>query len=128
MIITSSYHYIPVSNLQQSRDWYTEHLGFRTVKEDPLFLELQTASGVRIMLISNGGNITSHMNYPSGTQAAYGFTVSDIDLVYQEFINKGIKVGKITEYAGKSFGFHDPDGNIIEVWSDYPERVVWNQK
>lgn len=121
MQITSSYHYIPVSNLQRSKDWYTEHLGFKIVMEDPIFLELRTDSGVRIMLIPNNGNITSHMNYPNGTQAAYGFVVSDIESVYQQFINKGIKVGKLTKYAGMSFKFHDPDGNILELWSDYPK-------
>lgn len=44
-------------------------------------------------------NITSHMNYPNGTQASYGFAVSDINSVYQQFIDKGIKVGKISNYA-----------------------------
>jgi catechol 2,3-dioxygenase-like lactoylglutathione lyase family enzyme len=123
MQITGSYQYIPVSNLQKARDWYVDNLGFKTVHEDPIFLELRTESGVRIILIPNEGNpITAHMNYPNGTQAAYGFMVSDIEAVYQQLTDKGIKVGKMSNYAGASFKFEDPDGNVIELWSDYPVK------
>lgn len=119
MKITSSYQYIPVSDLQKAREWYSKLFGFETVIEDSIFMELKTESGVRIMLIPNGYTVTSHMKYPSGTQAAYGFTISNVESVYQQFIDSGIKVGKLTNYAGMSFKFEDPDGNIIELWSDY---------
>ncbi|MGE8205637.1 VOC family protein [Heyndrickxia sp. NPDC080065] len=120
MRITSSYNYIPVTNLQAAAKWYKEHLGFNIVMEDPIFLELRTESGFRIFLIPNNDeNIHSHMNYSNGPQASFGFTVSDLEVVYQQFKDKGIKVGKISNYAGLSFGFEDPDGNRIEIWSDY---------
>lgn len=117
--IKSSYVYIPVSNLQRASEWYSEHLGFKVVKEDPIYLELRTELGIKIMLIPNENRVTSHMNYQNGAQAAYGFTVSDVESVYQQFRDKGIQVGKISNYQGKSFAFHDPDGNVIELWEDY---------
>lgn len=120
MQVRNSYHYIPVSNLQQSAAWYKEHLGFEVVHEDPIFLELRAESGARIILIPNEKGITSHMNYPNGAQAAYGFVVTDIEAIYQQFVDKGIKVGEISNYVGTSFAFHDLDGNVIELWSDYP--------
>lgn len=120
MELQSSYQYIPVSNLQLAAEWYSEHLGFQVVLVDPAYIELRTGSGVRIMLISNDeGKVTSHMNYSSGVQASYGFTVSDdIPTLQQKLIDKGIKVGKLTNYQGLSFKFFDPDGNAIELWSD----------
>lgn len=120
MQVLGGYYYIPVSNLQQTGDWYKEHLGFSIVKEDPTYLELRTESGVRILLLPNEDQLTSHMKFPNGPQAAYGFTVSDIDALYQQFVDRGIQVGKLFNYAGKSFSFHDPDGNVIELWSDHP--------
>lgn len=72
------------------------------------------------MLLPNEGHITSHMNYKSGPQAAHGFVVPDIESVYQKLIEAGIKVNPISDYQGKSFGFYDPDGNLLEFWSDYP--------
>lgn len=75
MQLICGYHYIPVSNLQSSAEWYATHLGFKVVVEDPLYLELRTESGIRIMLIPNENKITSHMKYANGPQAAYGFVV-----------------------------------------------------
>ncbi|MFC5652197.1 VOC family protein [Paenibacillus solisilvae] len=120
MQIKSSYLYIPVSDLYKSANWYKEHLGFEIVVEDPIYLELRTESGVRVMLIPNEDQVKSHMNYSNGPQASYGFIVSDIGVMYKELKEKGIQVNRISEYAGTSFGFHDPDGNILELWSDYP--------
>jgi catechol 2,3-dioxygenase-like lactoylglutathione lyase family enzyme len=121
--INMSYQYIPVSNLQQAAEWFTEHLGFKLALEDPICLELRTETGVRIFLIPNDeGRVTSQMNYSNGVQASYGFTVSDdIPSLYQQFKDKGIEVGKLTDYQGLSFKFYDPDGNTIELWGDYPK-------
>jgi len=120
--IISNYQYIPVSNLKLVSEWYIENLGFEIVFEDPIFIELRTLSGVRIILIPNDeGKVTSHMNYSNGSQSTYGFTVSDIYAIYQQFKEKGIEVGELSDYQGLSFGFNDPDGNKIEIWSDYPK-------
>jgi catechol-2,3-dioxygenase len=119
MELTGSYIYIPVSDLQRAAIWYIENLGFKIVKEDSIYLELRSEHGIRIMLIPKENNINSHMNYSNGVQASYGFTVTDLDTIYQQFIEKGIKVGKISNYEGRSFGFHDPDGNVIELWCEY---------
>jgi catechol-2,3-dioxygenase len=118
--LLGGYHYIPVSNLYQSSEWYSKHLGFQVVFEDPLYLELKSESGIRIMLITDEGKVRSHMTYSTGPQAAHGFIVSNIESIYQDFIDKGIKVNKMSNYQGLSFGFSDPDGNIIELWSDNP--------
>lgn len=122
MQINTSYQYIPVSNLKQAAEWYSEHLGFNLEVEDPICLELRTDSGVRIFLIPNDEDkVHSHMNYSNGVQAAYGFTVfENVPLLYEQFKDKGIKVGKLTDYQGLSFKFYDPDGNAIELWGDYP--------
>lgn len=119
MELKNSYIYIPVSDLKRASDWYCEHLSFEVFFEDSLFIELRTATGMRIILITNENHITSHMNYQNGVQAAYGFTVSDIKAVYEQLKDSGIKVGQISEYAGTSFSFHDLDGNVLEFWSDY---------
>lgn len=74
-----------------------------------------------MFLIPNEVGVTSHMKYANGEQASYGFTVDeDIRVLYQQFIDKGIKVGRLSEYAGLSFKLYDPDGNAIELWGDYP--------
>ena len=67
-----------------------------------------------------GGDMKSQMDYDGAPQAVYGFTVSDINAEYQDLSAKGVAVGKVSNYAGNSFSFMDPDGNRIELWGDYP--------
>ncbi|CAG7633803.1 VOC family protein [Paenibacillus allorhizosphaerae] len=116
--LISAYLTIPVSDLRRSADWYAEHLGFTITAEDPLYLELTTETGVRILFQQNNDGIHSHMTYPNGAlQSAYGFIVPDAESLYQQFKDKGVQVGKLFHYQGKSFSFYDPDGNFIEIWS-----------
>jgi catechol 2,3-dioxygenase-like lactoylglutathione lyase family enzyme len=104
--------------MKRSAEWYARHLGFRNVTEDPLYLEMMTDTGVRILFQQNDHGLHSDFTYPDGSpQSAYGFIVDDAEALYRELKNSGIKVGKLFDYQGKSFSFYDPDGNYIEIWS-----------
>ncbi len=117
MILSSCYIYVPVSNLRRAAKWYSETFGFELFFEDSAFYELRSGSGIRVLLILNENNINSQMKYSNGYQPAYGFTVPDINSIRQQLADKGVKVDEIIDYAGLSFSFHDPDGNIIELWN-----------
>ncbi|WP_186327356.1 VOC family protein [Paenibacillus sp. Y412MC10] len=121
MELLSGYIYIPVTNLERSEAWYAKYLHFETAFEDPLYVEMRSTTGIRIMLIVSEEAVNSQMTYSNGPQAAYGFVVPDIDQARQWLMDHGIEVRRISNYQGKSFGFYDPDGNIIELWSDYPK-------
>lgn len=112
MNLLGSYQYVYVSNLKRSADWYEEYLGFKLWREDPYFLDLRTDSGIRILLVEQEN---------PNTQLDYGFVTSDVHSIYRRLKEKEIKVSEMTNYVGDSFRFHDPDGNLIEMWSDYPE-------
>lgn len=124
MKLSSGYHYIPVSDLYRSAEWYAAHLGFQIVFEDPLYLELRNESGIRMMLIPNEDGIHCHMSYANGPQAVHGFIVPDPEAAYRQLEERGIQVGSMSRYQGLSFGFHDPDGNRIELWGDYPKALT----
>ncbi|SDX79554.1 VOC family protein [Paenibacillus sp. CF384] len=116
--LRSTYLTIPVSSFAQSTQWYGEHLGFRVVKEDPFYIELVNESGIRILFQKYEHSLNSHFVYPDGAlQSSYGFMVDDAEAAYHAFIERGIKVGELFIYQGKSFSFYDPDGNFIEIWS-----------
>jgi len=116
--VNSVYITIPVSDYKRAQDWYGVHFGFKTVVEDPYYVEMHNESGVRILLQQNDHQLNSHFVYPNGApQSSYGFLVDDAEAVYQYLIDQGIKVGEFFDYQGKSFSFYDPDGNFIEVWS-----------
>ena len=118
MKLINSYLYIPVSNFDKSVEWYQDVFGFKLKLSDPLYRDLESHSGIRIMLIERRNNINSHMMYDTGAQASYGFMVKNIQNVHSELISKGVKVTEIGDYQGKSFSFFDPDDNKIEIWEE----------
>lgn len=116
--LKTAYLTIPVSDFQQSIEWYGKHFGFKVVTKDPFYVELQNDLGIRILLQQNVHNLHSHFVYPDGAlQSSYGFIVDDAESVYQYLLSNGVKVGEFFNYQGKSFSFYDPDGNFIEIWS-----------
>jgi len=116
--LESAYLTIPVSDVQRSVKWYGEHFGFQVAVEDPLYVEMRNETGIRILLHPNEHNLHSHFVYPNGApQSSYGFIVDDAEAAYRYLQERGVKVGELFDYQGKSFSFYDPDGNFIEVWS-----------
>ena len=119
MKLISGYIYIPVSNFDKAAKWYNEILGFEIIFTDPLYYGLRSPSGIHIMLIERRGGINSHMIYhDTGEQAVYGFIVNDAEAARAELVSKNVDVRRLSKYQGKSFGFYDLDGNIIELWEE----------
>ena len=118
MNLLSGYIYIPVSDFDRATEWYKNILGFEPVFSDDLYRELRSSSGIRIMLIERRGGVNSQMIYDTGPQAVYGFAIDDVEKIHEAFTSKGLQPGKISNYQGKSFGFADLDGNIIELWEE----------
>lgn len=116
--LLNGYVYLPVSDFDAAAKWYHEVFGFEIVFSDPLYRELRSKSGIRLLLIERRDGVNSHMMYGQKEQAAYGFTVREIDLVHSTLFAKGVQVKKIIEYQGKSCSFTDPDGNVIELWEE----------
>ena len=121
MKLINSYLYIPVSDFNRSVEWYQDVLGFKLKLSDPIYRDLKSQSGIRIMLIERRDNINSQMMYDTGAQASYGFKVKNIVNIRSELISKGVRVTEIGDYQGKSFSFFDLDDNKIEIWEEDKE-------
>ena len=79
-MVTSSYIYIPVGDLEEAAEWYIKMFGFTKITHDKLFFELRGA-GTRVILIPKTKNEHSQMTYGNMVQAAYGFTVNNLAAV-----------------------------------------------
>ena len=122
MQLINSYLYIPVSDFDKSVDWYQDVLDFQLKLSDPLYRDMESQSGIRLMLIERRDNINSQMMYDTGEQASYGFMVNNIENVRSDLISKGVIVTEIGDYQGKSLSFFDPDDNKIEIWEETTKR------
>ncbi|GAA4324884.1 hypothetical protein GCM10023115_41350 [Pontixanthobacter gangjinensis] len=103
----------PVSNLDDSIDFYTNKLGFENTFEwgEPRYYAVVKRGGVGIHLTkrSDGGRASKYH------RALYVF-VNDVDKVYKEFKAQNVHIVNDIEsrdYKMKDFDIEDPDGFII---------------
>jgi predicted enzyme related to lactoylglutathione lyase len=122
-----------VSDMQRSKAFYTELLGFETVPEfsspagDFLFLHSKT-SGPNIAL--QDANVTTFGVPLARGGLMIGFVVEDADAVYRDWQARNVEitseVGDIG--AGHLFNAKDPDGNYIQVYHLYPQILEMQQQ
>ncbi|MBW9235077.1 VOC family protein, partial [Leptospira santarosai] len=115
--------YLPVTNVEQSSEWYVNKLGaeLNYIDNDKAILNLANQS---IFLVKSRENQNSNFYDIYGNeQFSITFEVNGLDAlesIHKDFIEKEIKSGDIENrgHAGKNFVFYDIDGNKFDVWSE----------
>lgn len=116
---------LTVSDIEASRKFYVDILGFRIEYERPenkfIFISLE---GNQIMLEQENGHWnTGSLDYPYGRGINLEMTVSDTESMYRNIIEKGIKLFRElstdrydcsgTDIVQKQFLIQDPDGYLL---------------
>ena len=110
-----------VSDLQKAAEFYEEALGLEKKYEYSSYVGFE-CGGVEIGLIPKLGE-PQKVNPLS---PSVEFLVDDVEKVYNELKNKGVKFIKELHdepWGGRQATFTDPDGNILEIaqinWEKY---------
>jgi catechol 2,3-dioxygenase-like lactoylglutathione lyase family enzyme len=110
---------VPVSDLDRSKQFYSEQLGFKvdhdtTFNEDTRVLQL-TPPGSGCSIVLGKGIVKGEPGTLKGVQ----LVVSDLEKARAQLVERGVEVGEIVrmnEADGGSFiFFDDPDGNSWAV-------------
>ena len=116
---------LTVSDIEASRKFYVDILGFRIEYERPenkfIFILLE---GSQIMLEQENGHWnTGSLEYPYGRGINLEMTVSDTESMYRNIIEKGINPFRElstdrydcsgTDIVQKQFLIQDPDGYLL---------------
>ncbi|MCX2950280.1 VOC family protein [Lentzea sp. NEAU-D7] len=110
---------VPVSDLDRSKRFYEEQLGFKvdhdtTFNEDTRVLQL-TPPGSGCSIVMGKGIVKGEPGTLKGVQ----LVVSDLEKARTQLVERGVEVGEIVrmnEADGGSFiFFDDPDGNSWAV-------------
>ncbi|GHH41672.1 VOC family protein [Lentzea cavernae] len=110
---------VPVSDLDRSKRFYSEQLGFTvdhdtTFSEDARVLQL-TPPGSGCSIVMGKGIVKGEPGTLKGVQ----LVVSDLEKARAQLVERGVEVGEIVrmnEADGGSFiFFDDPDGNSWAV-------------
>lgn len=116
---------LPVSDVDRSRDFYRDVLGF-TVDVDQ-----EVAPGVRIVQLTPPGSacsVTFGTGLPVFTETAPGsvrglhLVVDGIETARAELAARGLDIGDVQDVGGgvRYAGFADPDGNTLTL-----QEMAW---
>ncbi len=117
-----------VTNLEKSSTFYRDVLGFHEIHRN---LHMALYSGGRthheLLLIEIGGSVPE-FSQPKAGLYHIGFKVGssheDLKRVYQELLEKGVKiVGATDHHVTHSLYILDPDNNELELYADVSD--IW---
>jgi catechol 2,3-dioxygenase-like lactoylglutathione lyase family enzyme len=105
---------IRVSNIETSKNWYTNKLGLSALWED---------ANMKLVVLDTGGPTsltlwqTGQTLRPPKEAASFPiFKTPDAGALRQELGSKGMEVGEVVQDDFvRYFVFFDPDGNILEA-------------
>ena len=99
----------PVSNVQETIDWYQENLGFQIdfKWDDPVTYAVTSRDDIKIHFSQRDDNFT-----PSSVHTALYIFTYDVDAVFEELRKKGITEGEIEtfDYGMRAFDLTDING------------------
>jgi catechol 2,3-dioxygenase-like lactoylglutathione lyase family enzyme len=112
-----SHMVLPVSDLNKSRDWYVNKLGFKLEREHEQAVGIKDQSGLTIFLQKAAGPL-------SGQKITLTIQVDNVDSKYQELVNLGVK---FVSPPGRQFWGYgaevlDPDGYVNHLWDEVSMR------
>lgn len=109
-----------VSNQDESKDFWTEKLGFEVVSEEtngPMKWIEVAPKGAATSIVLHNKEFVAQMNPDMnlGTPSLMYFT-EDLDQLYRDLTSKNVTVGEIVELpGGRVFNFADNEENYFAV-------------
>jgi len=121
---------IPVQDINQSVDWYVNHLGFELIPPAKGVAELKLASGMRICLFrpdTQNEDSYWYVKDADNYRVRACLRVADLERLHKDLTASGVRTSEIEggPGCGWTFHFHDINGNKLIAWSGYTEHHDW---
>ncbi|WP_404469825.1 VOC family protein [Sutcliffiella horikoshii] len=115
--------YIPVTNVEESADWYVSKLGAELSYQDQDKAIINLAEQSLFLVKAKEGQTSNFIDANGQVRFSLTFEVdglSALENIHHDFVKQGIKVGEIENrgHTGRNFVFEDLDGNKFDVWSE----------
>jgi len=117
-----------VADVERSRKFYSAILGFEVVEEDPehggVFMALEGLSHTVDLFPAGDGQVGQpHASGAMGVRHVAFLVESEEALkdAYFSLLDSGVAITRAIDHVSqKSIYFHDPDGNLLEIYYELP--------
>jgi catechol 2,3-dioxygenase-like lactoylglutathione lyase family enzyme len=119
-----SHMVLPVADLQQSRNWYVDKLGFKVERELKDVVGIKDDTGLIIFLWQGEDNL-------AGRKITLTIEVDDVEGKYQELQSSGVEFVSPPKVQFWGYGAEvlDPDGYINHLWdSETISKAIKNKR
>jgi catechol 2,3-dioxygenase-like lactoylglutathione lyase family enzyme len=108
-----SHMVLPVSDLQRSRDWYVNKLGFALDREQEGVIGIKDQSGLTFFLQQSAANL-------AGQKITLTIQVDSVDNKYEELARSGVSFVSPPKLQFWGYGAEvlDPDGYMNHLWDE----------
>ncbi|WP_199616256.1 VOC family protein [Paenibacillus alkalitolerans] len=115
-----AYNIIPVTNPETSALWYKNMFGFQVVHRTDDFVSLFVNDRPILVLMKTDDRSRASFTLKGKEHWIITFCTDDIHSLHAHMSQNGVNIGGINDEGemGKFFSFHDPDGNLIDVWEN----------
>ena len=118
-----------VADVERSRAFYTKLLGFEVVEEDPehggIFMALEGLSHtIDLFPVDDPGTAAAQAPGAVGVRHV-AFLVESEQALKEAYVTlqaNGVTIVRAVDHVSqKSIYFHDPDGNVLEIYYELPD-------
>jgi catechol 2,3-dioxygenase-like lactoylglutathione lyase family enzyme len=114
---------LPVSDLNKSRDWYVNKLGFKLEREHEQAVGIKDESGLTIFLQQTAAVL-------AGQKITLTIQVDNVDTRHQDLVSLGVKFVSPPKRQFWGYGAEvlDPDGYVNHLWDEVTMRKAMSEK
>jgi catechol 2,3-dioxygenase-like lactoylglutathione lyase family enzyme len=118
--VRSFYPGLVTARFYESWDFYTTHLGFRTVQENDTYVHLQHPTGCQLALLQHetASDVPELVSATDGRGFWLGLKVEDADEMHARLVAAGVPIVTAPEnkpWGERHFVVRDPNGVLIYV-------------
>jgi catechol 2,3-dioxygenase-like lactoylglutathione lyase family enzyme len=117
-----SHMVLPVSDLQKSREWYVNRLGFSLDRERDGVIGIKDQAGLIIFLQQSATS-------PAGPKITLTIQVDNVDSKYEELARSGVSFVSPPKLQFWGYGAEvmDPDGYMNHLWDEVTMRKAMEE-
>jgi len=127
LVTRAGYTYIPTTKIEESIEWYRQHLGLRLINKfndrgsQIAVMHYPHKHAIALLLIETSDNKPLEITRNGAAFPILALNCLDIEHTYNFLKNNGVQVGELSSLGqgdARYFYFRDNEGNLLEgAWS-----------